>query len=121
MNGFGESRSKKSALLIGVFIGIYGNWLIAVAEKLGRNAGYPMIPFVLSFAFLLLYFQEVFKNERTFYKCIRKAHILGSIYILLVALSLALSGFLNSEIAFSGVGFLLWIALMQVETFSGAE
>jgi hypothetical protein len=115
-------RSKKSELLIGVFIGIYGNWLIAVVEKLGKSIGYSMMPFLLSFVFFLWYFQEIFKHERTFYKgWIRKSHILGSIYILLVAVSLFLNGVLDADIFFSGVGFLLWIALMQVEMLSGAE
>ena len=116
-----QRRSRRSELLIGVFIGIYGNWLIAVVEKLGNNVGYSMVLFALSFLFLILYFQEIFGRERHFYKWWSRSTILGSIYILLVVLSLYLKGIMDSDLFFVVVGLVFWIALMQAERFSGIE
>ncbi len=120
MNEFGERLSKKGELLLGVFIGIYGNWLIALVDKLGKNVGYSMIPFVISFVILLWYFQEAFKNEPTFVKSLRLGNILGSIYFLLIAFSLLWSGLGVSEYTFSAVGIALWFILMTVERKASA-
>jgi hypothetical protein len=114
-------RSRRSELLIGVFIGIYGNWLIAVVDKLSTNLSLSMLPVAISFGFLVFYFQEIYSSERHFHKWLSRSTILGIIYFLLVALSLFLNGVWYSEFVFVWVGAFLWVALMQAERFSGLE
>jgi hypothetical protein len=117
-----ERRTKRSELLIGVFIGIYGNWLIALVEKFGTNVeGYSLIPFTLSFLFLIWYFREIFSRTGHSFRFLRRADVLGYVYILLVSISLLLYNKLNGDYYFIGIGAFLWIALMQSEKFSWAE
>lgn len=114
-------RSKRSELLIGVFIGIYGNWLIAAVEKLNVNIWYSMMLFVLSLAFLVFYFQEIFSSKRQWHKFWSRSTILGYTYGLLLTASLYLNGVMDSEWFFVGVGFVFWIALMQAEILWSKE
>ena len=79
-------RSKKSELLIGVMIGLYGNWLIAIVEKLEKTGLLPILLFAFSFVPFIFYFQENFSGieKQTWLKWIPLKTILGSIYVLLV-------------------------------------
>lgn len=49
-------RSKKSELLIGVMIGLYGNWIIGLLDKLNHANCIQVTAFGLSF---FLYFARV--------------------------------------------------------------
>ena len=110
-------RSKKSELLIGVMIGIYGNWLIAIVEKLEKTNPFAILLFTFSFAPFVLYFVEIFTEiEKQFWiKLISLKNFLGSIYLVMVFVSLWISGVYQSEPLFSWTGIALWAVLMAVE------
>ena len=103
-------RSKKSELLMGVFIGLYGNWLISFVDKLG-NTGviYSYIAFVISMGFLFLYFAEVYTKlmEQTWVKIFPLKLFLGIIHISFILLAQYLSGIFEQNIFFSATGFAL--------------
>lgn len=117
LDEFRRKRTKRSELLIGVFIGIYGNWLIAFLTKLGNNMDLPMSLFLFSFFPLLGYFQEAYKDteEQRWIKSLRLANILSLIYAFMILGSLYLSGLLYSELPFSFIGVAIWVMIWQVE------
>ena len=110
-------RSKKSELLIGVMIGVYGNWLIAIVEKLGEANLFPMMLFAFSFVPFVLYFHEIFTEieRQTWVKMVPLKNILGVTYLILVFVSLWISGIYTSETLLSWTGIALWTVLMLVE------
>jgi hypothetical protein len=110
-------RTKRSELLIGVFIVIYGNWLVALLAKLGNNTNFPLGIFLVSFVLLFFYFGEAYKDtkEQKRRLSIRFADVLSFVYFVLIIISLLMSGLFSSAFAFSISGLVVWILLWQVE------
>lgn len=116
-------RSKKSELLIGVMIGIYGNWLIALVEKLENTELSAILLFVVSFAPFISYFYEIHTEieNQSWLRWMPSKTILGTIYILLIFGSLMLSGLFETESLFSASGIVFWFMLMKVEDVNWRE
>jgi hypothetical protein len=112
-----SKRTRRSELLIGVFIGIYGNWLVALLAKLGNNTDFPLGLFLISFILLFFYFGEAYKDtkEQKRGMSIRLADVLSFVYFILILISLSISGLISSAFAFSISGLVIWILLWQVE------
>jgi hypothetical protein len=110
-------RSKKSELLIGVMIGVYGNWLIAVLEKLNQADNIQAILFAFSFLPFLWYFQEIFTGleRQKWVGFVPLKMFLGIFYLGTILSLLLFSNLLASEWLFSWAGMTFWVMLMMVE------
>jgi len=107
---------------MGVFIGIYGNWLVALTEKLEQNLDLPVSIFIFSFFPFLWYFQEAFKSpkDQSEIMGLSSTIILGCAYLCMITVVLGLTGVFFSELPFSLTGLTTWYLLMQVERRSRA-
>jgi hypothetical protein len=110
-------RSKRSELLIGVMIGVYGNWLIALLEKLNQADNIQVILFGFSFLPFLWYFQEIFNGleHQKWVGFIPRKKFLGAFYLIIIAGLLVVSNLVASEGLFSLTGVIFWVMLMVVE------
>ena len=117
MCGVKMKRSRKSELLIGVMIGIYGNWIIAIVEKLEKRPPFSILLFAISFIPFILYFQEIFTEieKQTWVKSISFKNFLGATYLAIVFLSLYSCGMFVSDPLLFLTGIVLWVTLMTVE------
>jgi len=117
MCGVKMKRSRKSELLIGVMIGIYGNWIIAIVEKLEKRPPFSILLFAISFIPFILHFQEIFTEieKQTWVKSISFKNFLGATYLAIVFLSLYSCGMFVSDPLLFLTGIVLWVTLMTVE------
>jgi len=115
--GYDVKRSKESELLIGVMIGVYGNWLIAFLEKLNQANNIQVILFGFSFLPFLWYFQEIFTRleHQKWVGFIPLKTFLGIFYLGTIVSLLTVSKLVTSEPLFSWTGMALWFMLMMVE------
>jgi len=105
---------------MGVMIGFYGNWLIALVERLElpKTANYNLMwLFGFSLVMLLTYFLEAFTElqKQTWVKFIPLKTILGSTHLASMFALLWFSGIYESGFLFSWTGVALWVILLQVE------
>ena len=114
-------RTKKSELLMGVMIGVYGNWLVAVLGKLEKAVSIPAFLFGLSFFPFIWYFMEAFKEiesqiwvGRIPYSLPLKT-FLGLGHIAFVIASLGFAGLFPTEWLFPWFGTAIWFMLMSFE------
>ncbi len=118
---FRIGRTKRSELLIGVMIGIYGNWLIAVLEKIGGDVTTQTGFFGVSIFFLMFYFMEAFteSEKQTLIGKIPMSvplkTIFGLVHVLFVLASLSFAGIFSEEIVFTWFGVAIWVMLMSFE------
>jgi hypothetical protein len=110
-------RTKKSELLIGVMIGLYGSWIMGLLGKLNQANSVQVSLFGFSFLPFLWYFQEIFTilENQKFVLHLPLKMFLGTIYFLIILVLLSYSGLMGSELLFSWTGLLFWVMLMMVE------
>jgi ABC-type multidrug transport system permease subunit len=108
------SMSKRKELYMGVLIGLYGNWLIQLIDKI-QNQGFVVLTvFTLSFMPFILFFKEAFSKKPARPKGFSLKLMLGGVYIVMVYGAIALSELLFSNYYFTSVGGIFWILLLQV-------
>lgn len=104
---------------MGVMIGIYGNWIIAVLDKISDAGLIQTGLFFLSFFPLIFYFMEVFtdfdKQTRFGKHSHRLIPIIGIFHIILVYSSLFIAELVNNQNVFVMSGVFLWSMLMFFE------
>lgn len=108
-------RSRRNELLMGVMLGVYGNWLIAVLGKMERTGLIPMFLFAIAILPFLLYFMEAFRENRSG----RLVNIYGFIHFLLMLASLISLVVIEESTdfaLFAWFGFAIWVVLMWFES-----
>jgi len=117
-SGLKMQISKGNELFMGVMIGLYGNWLIQLLDKIQNKDWIPLLAFTFSFFPFVLFFKEVFSEEQRRLKHVSLKLVLGGVYILMVYGAIALSGLSSSDYFFSITGVFLWIVLLQASSRS---
>ena len=117
-SGLKMQISKGNELFMGVMIGLYGNWLIQLLDKIQNKDWIPLLVFTFSFFPFVLFFKEVFSEEQTRLKNVSLKLVLGGVYILMIYGAIALSGLSCSDYFFSITGVFLWIVLLQASSRS---
>ena len=103
-----EKYSRRYELLLGVFIGLYGNWLVNLGQMLSEQ-GSSWLFFGVSLAAFLLFFLSVTHIPRIIGPD-WFAFIGAVLHIVFIILSVTcdLTGLKNSS-SFLSIGLLLWL------------
>lgn len=116
-----NKRDRKNDLLIGVFIAVYANWLISLLDKIGSEGMVAFFIFLFSFLPFLLFFLEIFNDpdKKKRLKNYRLSSIIGVIYLIMLFVTLILSGVFVNYTIFSFFGMGIWALIIQIERLMG--
>lgn len=110
-----EKRSNRSILLIGVFIGIYGNWLVAVFQEIAKEFDLSSLLTTLSLFPLFYYFWKIHKEDVNPQDKNWKRLLWGSHFILILVAYIINNEVFNLNLPFIVFGLAIWFFLYQVE------